>query len=160
MKFQVVSAMMSAMAIIAGIRAEGIRNPRDIAINVNGQPVFTHVTAPQLVQGRVLVPIRGVLEKLGVTVEWHPEERMVVAMKDGRTITLGIGAEYGRIDDAFVTLDVPARIINGRTMVPLRYLAEAADAYVMWDASRSTVVITTRLHEEDREAHAQVRVVP
>lgn len=116
----------------------------EIKINVNGQRVFTHLAPPQMIDGRVLVPIRGVLEKLGVKVEWHAEERVVVAIKDDRAITLGIGAKYGTVGDKFVPLDVPARIVNGRTMVPLRYVAEAADAYVMWDAERSTVVITTR----------------
>ncbi|MGV3618919.1 MAG: copper amine oxidase N-terminal domain-containing protein [Fimbriimonas sp.] len=116
----------------------------EIKINVNGQRVFTHLAPPQMIDGRVLVPIRGVLEKLGVKVEWHAQERAVVAIKDDRAITLGIGAKYGTVGEKFVPLDVPARIVNGRTMVPLRYVAEAADAYVMWDAERTTVVITTR----------------
>lgn len=117
----------------------------EILINVNGDLVPTDLADPTVVDSRVLVPLRGVLEKLGVTIAWYPQQKVVVAGKDGHTLTLGIGAPYGTVDGKFMPLDVPARIENGRTMVPLRYLAEAVGAYVLWDEDRRVVVITTKV---------------
>jgi hypothetical protein len=117
----------------------------NIAINVNGRRVFTHLANPIIVDGRVLVPVRNVFEELDIVVDWNPEFRMVTAQKNDRVLTLRIGDRHGLMGGQVLPMDVPAIILNGRTMVPLRFVAESLDAYVMWDEARRTVVVTTKI---------------
>jgi hypothetical protein len=121
--------------------------PSSIRINVNGREVIPDRAAPVMIEGRVLVPVRGVLEHLGARIDWFPQHKVVSATRGERTITLGIGDDYGTVNGRVVPLAVPAQIRRGRTMVPLRYLSEALGAYVVWDESRRVVVITTRVED-------------
>src|SRR5437763_1304335 len=52
---------------------------QDIRVTVNGDPVAFSGTGPMQLNGRVLVPVRGVLEKLGANVEWVPSTQSVIA---------------------------------------------------------------------------------
>jgi uncharacterized cupredoxin-like copper-binding protein len=115
-----------------------------IYINVNGVLIEHDIVEPQILDGRVMVPLRGVLERLGVVVEWDNQAKLVIARRGPTRITLGINETFGTVNNEIVRLDAPARLVNGRTMVPLRYLAEGLGAYVFWDAAERTVVMTTR----------------
>ncbi|MFX4262213.1 copper amine oxidase N-terminal domain-containing protein [Pelotomaculum propionicicum] len=114
----------------------------DRAINVilDGKTMEFEVL-PFLDQGRTMVPLRAIFEALGAGVQWDGESRTVTAVKDSREIKLVIdGAAY--INGAVVNLDVPAKIINERTVVPLRFVSEALGCTVTWDENNKTVTIT------------------
>jgi hypothetical protein len=115
-----------------------------INVNVNGTLIDYDRVQPQVIGDRVMVPLRGVLERLGAEVHWDDAARLVTARRGTTVITLGIGESYGTVDNQIVRLDVPAQLVRGRTLVPLRYLAEGLGAYVFWDAERRTVVVTTK----------------
>lgn len=96
---------------------------------------------PFLDQGRTMVPLRAIFEALGAGVQWNAESRTVTAVKDSREIKLEIdGAAC--INGAVVNLDIPAKIINERTVVPLRFVSEALGCTVAWDEHSKTVTIT------------------
>ena len=98
---------------------------------------------PVLENYRTLVPLRAIFESLGASVKWDDETKTVTAVKGDTTITLQIG-QYGlNKNGQEILLDVPAKIIGGRTMVPVRAISEALGVKVDWDATTSTVLLTT-----------------
>jgi hypothetical protein len=119
-----------------------------IQVIVNGSRVHFEGLGPMQLQGRTMVPVRGVLEKLGAEVAWVESSRTVVASKPGMEIQLPLGEHEATVSGKKVALDVPAQEINGHTMVPLRFLGEALGADVRWDDAARTVIIVT--HERQR----------
>lgn len=109
---------------------------------VNGRVVDPQ-PAPVVVQGRTLVPLRGVFEALGARVDWDGTERTVTVVGQGVTLCLGVGQTVAYRNGQAVRLEVPARIVAGRVLVPARFVSEALGARVDWDALRQAVVIVT-----------------
>src|SRR3970040_1832542 len=68
---------------------------------------------PRNVGGRVLVPLRGVFERLGAFVQWEPRARTVIADRPGTQVVLVIGSPRAAVNGRPVTLDVPPLIIGG-----------------------------------------------
>lgn len=91
---------------------------------------------------RTLVPMREIVEGLGGTVEWNGENQTVHAVIDGKSIDLAINSHIMSVAGEEKTLDVPAQIINDKTMLPLRSLSEAVGAQVDWDGKIRCVYIT------------------
>lgn len=134
-------ALMLAAALFTV--THGVAAAQTISVNVDGSPVTFSGTRPQTVQGRVLVPLRGVFEKLGAYVDWVPATQTVVAQKGDTYIELRIGSPSATVNGRQAVLDVPAALLGGRTMVPLRFLGEALGATVVWDGATRTVNINT-----------------
>lgn len=98
---------------------------------------------PLIVDGRTLVPFRSVFEAMGANVKYIADTKTVIANKTVTTITLKIGSTKAQVDDRTVELDVAARVENGRTMVPLRFVGEAMGYEVVWDGDAKTIKINT-----------------
>jgi hypothetical protein len=109
-----------------------------IKVTLNGTPL-SFDTAPVIVNGRTLVPMRTVFEVLGFEVEWR--DGTITAVKDGRLIQMQIGISEMQADGRTIALDTAPQIVDGRTLVPLRAIAEATGADVEWDEDTQTVVI-------------------
>ncbi|WP_455258174.1 copper amine oxidase N-terminal domain-containing protein [Peptoniphilus asaccharolyticus] len=105
-----------------------------INVRVNAEDLVFEDQQPTIVEGRTLVPFRALLEKLGAKVEWNEKTQTVTATKADKTIVLKIGSNKATVDGKEVTLDVPAVIENGRTIVPLRFLSENLGYKVKFDA--------------------------
>jgi len=114
-----------------------------IKVTVNGTPVQFADQAPVIVDGRTLLPLRAVFDLLGATIEWDGATQTVYAKRAGVDITLTIGASEIWVNGQPKALDVRAQIMNGRTMVPVRAVADAFGCGIGWDAATSTVIITT-----------------
>jgi len=110
---------------------------------INGQPISFSGQPPVEQNGRVLVPMRDIFEKLGAYVEYDGANQTVNAVQGGTRISLPIGGRTARVGDRNVTLDVPAQVRNGSTLVPLRFVAESLGARVDFDAGSDTVAIVT-----------------
>lgn len=133
----VLAAVLAVTTISIPVVAQGA-----VRVFVNGSPVA--FDQPPVIQGsRVLVPLRGIFEQMGATVEWRPATRTVLAASGSTLVELQIGSRIARVDGRPVTLDVPAMIIGGRTLVPLRFISESLGASVSWDAATRTVLITS-----------------
>lgn len=98
---------------------------------------------PVIKDGRTLVPVRAISNALGAEVDWDPVDRIVTITKDDKTITLQIDSYDVYVNGVPIRLDVPATIIDGRTMVPGRFVSEAFNAIVHWIGEYQTVVINT-----------------
>jgi hypothetical protein len=142
MKRSILSGM-SAAVCLAGCLGAGAVRADDIHVRVNGEPVYFEGTQPRAMDGRVLVPLRGVLEKMGATVDWMSATQTVVAAKGNMELNLPIGSRHATINGREVSLDVPAMTIAGSTMVPLRFVSEALGADVRWASASQTVMIDT-----------------
>ena len=108
---------------------------------VNGQPLTTDAP-PYLEGGRVMVPFRSIFEALGATVSWDAGQQAVTGTRGGTTVRLVVGSGTAYVNEQAVTLDASAKIVAGRTFVPLRLVGEALGAGVNWDSASSTVGIT------------------
>lgn len=113
-----------------------------VSVLVDDVPVDFDVQ-PRIEGGRVLVPFRPIAEALGATVEWRSESQTVLAGDGRRRVRLRIGESTLYRDDAALPLDVPARVADGRTLIPLRAFGEAFGARVEWDgAARAARLFT------------------
>ena len=97
-----------------------------------------------MVDGRTLIPMRALFERFGAGVVWNGEERTVYEIGSDKLIKLPIGSQTVYVDGEVKELDVPAMIINDRTMVPVRFIAETFGANVKYDEYVGAVIITTK----------------
>jgi len=101
---------------------------------------------PVIKNDRTLLPIRAVVEAMGGQVNWNAEERRVDIEYRGKTVTLWIGKNTAKVNGKEVMIDpsnpnVVPEIINGRTMLPLRFVAESLGCQVEWDDKTKTITI-------------------
>jgi len=116
--------------------------PHCISVRLNSKKVYFD-QLPVIDNDRTLVPVRAIFEALGAEVTWDGITRTVTAIKDGKTVSLVIDDVNATVNGETEVLDVPAKIIGDRTMVPVRFIAQSFGAEVSWDAPGRTVVITT-----------------
>jgi hypothetical protein len=142
--------IISTLALTALVGSSALAQ---IRVELNGDPVRFYGTQPREMDGRVMVPLRGVLEKMGATVDWDAGSQTVRAAKGDMELELPIGSRTAHINNRAVRLDVPAMTLAGSTMVPLRFVSEALGADVAWSGQRQTVMISTegRIARNDRE---------
>jgi hypothetical protein len=113
---------------------------------VNDNPQEIDVP-PQIIEGRTLLPIRWVAEPLGASIGWDANEKKVTVLLKDTIIELWIGKNVARVNGVDTPIDpnnpkVVPMIIQGRTMLPVRFVAENLGCQVDWDANTKTVTIT------------------
>lgn len=112
----------------------------DVSIVLDGVPiVFDQL--PIVENGRTLVPLRAIFEALGAEVKWDGNTQTVTAKLWEDEISLQIGSTQMSVNEEIKTLDVPAKLMNGRTLVPVRAISEAFGCKVDWDENMKMVVI-------------------
>jgi len=108
--------------------------------HLDGQ-ALTLDTPPVIISGRTLVPLRPIIEGLGGGITWVPDTRSVAVDFNGTTLLLQIGNRTAVVNAESVVMDVPATIMNGRTMLPVRFVSEHLGAEVSWHEPSRTVTI-------------------
>jgi len=142
--------------LIGLLMLTGAGSQTPIGVTLNGQALPLD-GAPLVVEGRTLVPMRGVFEALGMTVDY--QDGTIRADKPGKAITLQIGSRTATVNGARRTLDAPAAVIDAKTMVPLRFVAEASGAKVVWDGGRRQVAITLQDADQPDRPPAKPKIV-
>jgi copper amine oxidase-like protein len=112
-----------------------------IQVRVNGDRVRFPAAQPVRSGGRVLIPLRAVVESLGAQVDWDPATQTITGRKGERNFTLQVGSHEASVDGRTMFLDALPQIVQGTTMVPLRFVAEALGAEVEWNAAAARVSI-------------------
>ncbi|MDI6632465.1 MAG: stalk domain-containing protein [Thermoanaerobacteraceae bacterium] len=115
---------------------------QEVSVLLDGLPVHFDVQ-PVIKNGRTLVPFRAIGEALNVAVSWDGATRTVSATGGGVSISLQIGSVKAYRNNTPITLDVPPQILNGRTLVPLRFFSEAFGCTVLWDGAARTAKIAS-----------------
>ncbi|TDG00916.1 stalk domain-containing protein [Paenibacillus piri] len=144
-KFKKQSTLLCG-AVLAGVLLFGIGNTASaetpVTVEINGK--VQTFSQPALIKGgSTLVPLRAIFEALGAEIEWDGKLQRVVAQKGAQLIELTINKSTASINGETITLAVNAEIINGNTMVPLRFVAEALGADVSFNNDTRKVSITS-----------------
>lgn len=149
MKKVIVSFLLVCVLLSTGIMPQGqiqaatTMNGSGISIYIDGQKV-TLDTAPILLNNRALVPLRGVFEKLGATVDWNKETSQVIVKSKYSEVLLEANNQAVLVNGQVRFLDAPSKLENGRTLVPVRFVAEALGYDVSWKSASSRIDITTK----------------
>lgn len=101
-------------------------------------------TAPVIVNDRTLLPVRAVFEAMGGTVEWEQDTQTAVLTMDGIEIQLVIGGTTAYVNGAAESMDVAPALINDRTMLHIRFIAEKFRFDVIWDIENMIVTIQSK----------------
>ena len=114
----------------------------EISVFINGTRIEFD-QPPIMESDRVLVPLRAIFEALGAEVDWEEVTSTVTAKKNGIEIILQIGSNILFRNGEEIELDVPPKIVNDRTLVPIRAVSEGLGARVEWDGDALAVRIWT-----------------
>jgi len=115
----------------------------EIYVSINGLDQ-DYEQPPVLLNGNTMVPLRAIFEALDAKVSWNDQTKTVTATRGKTIIILPIGAKSAKVNGVVKPLQAPGQIINGSTMVPVRFVSEALGAKVTWDPETRTVVIKTQ----------------
>lgn len=128
-----------------------------VSMALNGSNVAFEDQQPfvDLATGRTMIPLRTVAEKMGAQVTWDNANNSAVIRKDGTTITMQVGSLTPVVNGTKKHLDAPAALIDGRVMVPVRFVSEAMGCNVVWDGNNNCVNVTT-----DGTAASSVQTAP
>ena len=115
----------------------GVSGPK---VFVNGvMPEFD--VKPKIESGRTLVPFRSLAETMGASVTWNPDNKAVTMVKGDKTVQMTIGSKIASVNGNEIELDVPPKIEDGRTLVPLRFVGEGLDADVSYEPSNQIIKV-------------------
>ena len=126
-----------------------IQNISEAGEKLDSNPVYVKFdgnilgfeTPPVIEDGSTLVPMRFLFEQMGADVEWNQETQTATATLNNTAVTFAIDDTEAEVNNTPATMDVPARLINGKTMVPLRFLSENLGYKVDWDETSRTAII-------------------
>ena len=150
-----ITSMILAAAMSLLVTA-GVSAREDIKVTLNGSPIY--FDEPPIIRNeRTLVPIRAIFEAMDMFVSWDEGTKKILAIGDGYVISMtigGYGIGYGSSADdmSMLVMDVAPCIINDRTYVPVRYIAEITGYNVEWNGSTNTVAITGSRRQTAAEA--------
>lgn len=98
-------------------------------------------TAPVIVEGRTLVPIKAIMDAVGGTLAWDDADKRVTIGYSGKTVELWIGSNTTRVDGKAGTTDVAPQIMNDRTMLPIGFISQSLGLDISWNADNQQVLI-------------------
>jgi hypothetical protein len=116
-------------------------------VTVNDAPVDFGLDQPLQSErtGRVLVPVRPVIDALGGDVAWDAASQTATVSYGGHCVVLTIGSQVITVDGQTVVIDEPAQLIYGRTMLPIRAVIEGIGGEVGWDQIERTVLVRVEI---------------
>jgi len=115
----------------------------DIAVYIYDQRLAA-ADKPFIESGRTLVPMRAFFEALGARVEWDAVNSIAIGTRDNTVVRIPIGSTAPTVNGLIKRIDVPARIANGRTYIPLRFVGEALGDDVVWEGLSRSIYITRK----------------
>ncbi len=136
------STLFIVITIIIAGTSSVFATGEDISLKLDGTIVKTDV-APVLEKGRTLVPYRALLEAMGGEVSWDEQTKMATASLGSYKVQVTIDSKTGFVNGAIKEMEVPARNINGRVLIPVRFVLENLNCSVSWDDVERAVVIAS-----------------
>lgn len=124
---------------------------------VNGEPVPLDAPA-QSINDRAMVPLRFVGSYLGATIKWEGETKKITAILGARAVVLWVGKTAASVDGKEQPLSAPPVMVNGRTMVPIRFIAEAFGAAVSFDSNTRRVTVTMGDNDATQDSATELAV--
>lgn len=139
-----ISGLIIMLCMLFSLNAYAAQN--EISVTIDGKEIEFDVE-PQIINDYTMVPMRAIFENLGYEVEWYDATRAISAVDNsGNMIEMIIDNPYmyvGNDREGFkrVALDIAPQIVDERTLVPVRAIAEADGCKVRWDGETRTVII-------------------
>lgn len=141
MKKRIIAVIASLS--LAAVSSAAVMADDAIKVLVNNQEVQFQDAAPFIENDRTLVPMRAIFEALGADVMWDGNTKSIISYDPASdiSVTMQIDSDTMFVGETAVTLDVPAKIVNDRTVVPLRAVSEGMKAAVNWDGATRTITV-------------------
>ena len=136
---QFLATLLVALMIISTFLPVLADQP-EISLHLFGEKVESDV-APVIINDRTLVPARALFEAMGAQVIWNGIKKQVHISRENISILLTLNSTTVQVNGEKKTLDVPAQLVNDRTLVPVRFVSETLDFDVRWDQPTRTVYI-------------------
>ncbi|RIE17324.1 stalk domain-containing protein, partial [Candidatus Cryosericum septentrionale] len=145
-----VTVMMDANKKLTASFAKKVKSVIQLKIGsrtmyVDGSPVVLEA-APIILNSRTLLPIRAIVEATGGTIAWEASTRKVTIVRKDKTLELWIGRNVATLNGKSVNIDSDPKVVpiimSGRTLLPLRFVAEALALDVQWNATTQAITIT------------------
>ena len=133
-----------------------IANP-NMVVNGSDKPIDENGTVPVILNDRTLLPVRAVVEEMGGTVAWNGETREVTLNCGENEIKLIIDSKNAYLNGEKIALDTAPTIINDRTMLPIRFIAESFHFEVKWEETTQTITIQ-KIADDDTVAKRQIYI--
>lgn len=132
-------ALVLALVLLTSFAAfaEPVFEDMNVTVELDGN-VLEFDQKPLVESGRTLVPVRKIFETLGATVDYDDATRTVISRKGELIIVMQIDNDVMFVNSEPKKLDVPAREVGGRTLVPLRAISDAMGVEIIWDDATST----------------------
>ncbi|MDD3570317.1 MAG: stalk domain-containing protein [Lachnospiraceae bacterium] len=143
LKLIVVALLTFLYSVPAFAQQDGI----NVYLNNNQ---MTFATQPQIINNTTMVPLRTIFESMNYTIYWDDDTKTVTGISNENIVQLTINNSTAYKNGETIFLETPPQINNGTTLVPLRFIAESANATVDWDGTTSSVYIfTSESYTED-----------
>jgi len=140
---KIISLLIAAALVFAMVPAMAQNQP--IKVMIDGRYIDFDVQ-PQLINDRTMVPVRAIFEALGANVDWDDATWTVISDKGDTKVTLAINDNILYKNGEGIELDVPAQLVDSRTLVPVRAISEAYGCWVDWNNELNTVIIVSNLN--------------
>jgi len=138
---RVISILLIIMLFIS-VPAFSKGESDEIGLIINGQKIECDVS-PEIINGRTLVPARVIFDSFGAEVFWNDSLRQVVVSTSASVIIFNIGSKIAYVNGVAFNIDVAPVIMNGRTLIPVRFISERMGYDVVWNGTDRTVNITS-----------------
>ena len=124
MKIKKIISILTVVTMLMGMLSISVLANDIITVVLDGEQLIFDVK-PQIISGRTMVPMRKIFEAMGASVEWEGSSQKITATKGDITIIMQINNESIIVNGKNITLDVPPQLVDGRTLVPARAVAES-----------------------------------
>lgn len=114
---------------------------KEVKIEIDGKEMVPKDMPAVIIDGRTMLPMRQIAQELGCEVNWNEAAQQIYVMRGSDIIVFTVNSKAGYENGKEFTMDVPATIVNDRTMLPVRALADALHLNIKWDDPNRTVSI-------------------
>lgn len=134
-----ITGWMHQSVLAANSSSTAAQTPKVI---LDGQ-LMSFDVPPLNIDSRIMVPMAHIFEVMGATIEWNGATQTVTATRGTTHIVLPIGSCSPTVNGVVWPLDVPAKVVNNRTLAPLRFVGEALGGTVTWDGENYAAIMTS-----------------
>ena len=139
------AAVIMIVLSVQQLKASAQSTKSDIKVSLDTEEL-TFEVPPMIKKGTTLVPFRALFEALDMEVRWDQANNRVTGSNSSLTISLTIGEKTAIVNGKAITLLEPAQVVQGRTLVPLRFISESTGALVFWDPYNYEVTVITQAY--------------
>ncbi|SDT40283.1 putative endopeptidase [Paenibacillaceae bacterium GAS479] len=150
-----ISALLLSLSLLASGVSSVHASDKTSTVWVNGKQIQFNKSEPIIANGVTFVPIRPLMEKFGMKMEWVESTRTISGTKGNFSLSMKIGSTNATANGKSVKVNAAPKQIQNVTYAPLRFIAEAAGFKVAWDSSLRQVILTSKSTDETATVRLQ-----